>query len=257
MNARDFCPWARQEILAGRTAIVSSLAQLPAAAARDEETYERFGIKSALTMPLATGAGPAIGALSFNTTRAEHEWPAAMVKRLHLVAEVFANALARKHADETLRESEGRLTLATNTAGAGLWVMDPDGSVWASARSFVTAAIAALDPTDNLLHVYSAGHGPILYCDASEGRTLVWDSDNFPLGIFSPMNAGPSRCRPMAPGDMVLLTTDGFFEWEDTEGAQYGIERLRRFLEQHRGATPESIIRGLYEDVRAFAGGTA
>jgi PAS domain-containing protein len=59
-----------------------------------------------------------------------------MVKRLHLVAEVFANAIARKRADETLRESERRLQLATDAAGAGLWVMDPDGrSVWASAKT--------------------------------------------------------------------------------------------------------------------------
>jgi hypothetical protein len=42
MNARDFCPWARDEIVTGRTVIVSSLAQLPAAAARDKETYERL-----------------------------------------------------------------------------------------------------------------------------------------------------------------------------------------------------------------------
>jgi hypothetical protein len=54
-----------------------------------------------------------------------------MVKRLHLVAEVFANAIARKRADETLRESEGRLKLATDAAGAGLWIMDQDGSLWA------------------------------------------------------------------------------------------------------------------------------
>jgi serine phosphatase RsbU (regulator of sigma subunit) len=61
----------------------------------------------------------------------------------------------------------------------------------------------------------------------------------------------------MEPGDMLLLATDGFFEWENPEGEQYGIERLRRFLEQHRGSTPETIIRALHDDVRAFARGTA
>jgi serine phosphatase RsbU (regulator of sigma subunit) len=71
------------------------------------------------------------------------------------------------------------------------------------------------------------------------------------------MNAGPSRRRAMEPGDMLLLVTDGFFEWENPQGEQYGIDRLRRFLEQHRESAPESIIRALHQDVRAFARGTA
>jgi PAS domain S-box-containing protein len=46
------------------------------------------------------------------------------VQRLQLVAQVFANALARKRADEALRESEARLSLAAASAGAGLWELD-------------------------------------------------------------------------------------------------------------------------------------
>ena len=69
------------------------------------------------------GASP-VGALGFNTTRAERDWPDALVKRLQLVAQVFANALARKRADEALRESEERLALAADSAEAGLWVLD-------------------------------------------------------------------------------------------------------------------------------------
>ena len=50
------------------------------------------------------GGKPPIGALGFNTTRAERDWPGALVKRLQLIAQIFINALARKRADEQLRK---------------------------------------------------------------------------------------------------------------------------------------------------------
>ena len=46
------------------------------------------------------------------------------MNRLRLVAQVFANALARRRAERTLRESEERLSLAVDSAGAGLWTLD-------------------------------------------------------------------------------------------------------------------------------------
>ena len=49
------------------------------------------------------------GALNFDVTREEREWPAELVSRLKLVADVFANALARKRDEQALRESEEQL----------------------------------------------------------------------------------------------------------------------------------------------------
>ena len=60
-------------------------------------------------LPLSTGGGPTFGALNFDVTREEREWPAELVSRLKLVAQVFANALARKRDDRALRESEAQL----------------------------------------------------------------------------------------------------------------------------------------------------
>ena len=54
------------------------------------------------------GGAPPVGALAFNSLRAQRDWPDVLVQRLQLVAQVFANALARKRADLALRESEER-----------------------------------------------------------------------------------------------------------------------------------------------------
>jgi two-component system, LuxR family, sensor kinase FixL len=62
--------------------------------------------------------------VAFNTTRSERDWPDALVKRLQLVAQIFANALARKRADQDLRESEARMAAGTDLAGLGYYEVD-------------------------------------------------------------------------------------------------------------------------------------
>jgi PAS domain S-box-containing protein len=73
--------------------------------------------------------------LGFNTTRAQRKWPEALVERLQLVAQIFANALARARAEQVLRESEERMTLATDVANLGAWGWNIDqDEVWGSKR---------------------------------------------------------------------------------------------------------------------------
>jgi PAS domain S-box-containing protein len=114
MNAQDYFPWCRRQLEQGKIVSVSSMADLPAEAIRDRETWRHYGIKTSLTLPMSVGDGPPIGALSFNTVRTERAWPEAIVKRLQLVSQVFTNALARKRAELELVKSEQRLRLITN-----------------------------------------------------------------------------------------------------------------------------------------------
>lgn len=115
MKDDDF-PWVRQEILAGRVVAHRSLADMPDAAAKDREAGRKIGIKSHLTLPLSLGGDSPIGILGFNTTRKERTWPPHMVERLKFVAEIFANALARKKADHDLRESQDQSRRAMEQA---------------------------------------------------------------------------------------------------------------------------------------------
>ena len=116
--------------------IAVSTEEAPPEAARDQEVWRYYGIKSVLSFPLSVGGAASIGALSFATMREERTWPEPVVKQLQLLAQVFANAIARKRADGELRESAARLGLATNAAGAGLWIMNAEsGDVWVSEKT--------------------------------------------------------------------------------------------------------------------------
>jgi signal transduction histidine kinase len=115
MEADNF-PWVRQEILSGRAVILRSLDEMPDEASKDREITRLSGIRSSLCLPLSLGGDAPIGILCFNTTRKERIWPPELVGRLKLVAEIIANALARKKADYDLRESIEAKRLAMQQA---------------------------------------------------------------------------------------------------------------------------------------------
>ena len=133
---QEHYPYYLQQVLTGRTVGFSSPEELPAEAAVDLKYARLLGIKSNLCLPLSVGGEPPVGALALNTLRAQRDWPDALVKRLQLVAQIFTTALARKRADQALRESELRLSLAAESAEAGLWELDcRTGIFWATEKA--------------------------------------------------------------------------------------------------------------------------
>ncbi len=133
MDAQEYFPWCLEQVLAGKLIAVSSMDDLPPEAARDKEVWRHYGVKTTLTIPLSAGGGPLIGVLSFNNMKDERPWPKVLVKRLHLVAQILANAIIRKQSDQILQESEERLSLATSAAGLGVWMWDVSrNEVWAT-----------------------------------------------------------------------------------------------------------------------------
>jgi transcriptional regulator with GAF, ATPase, and Fis domain len=100
---RDF-PWVHQTLLRGGIVRFATLEELPAEAARDKEAFRAIQQKSNLIFPLAS-TGRVFGALSFGTLAAEREWPDILVQRLQLMADIFANALARQQSELALRRA--------------------------------------------------------------------------------------------------------------------------------------------------------
>ena len=135
MTADEHFPWCLEHVGAGDV-IACSTEQLPAEAARDQEVWRHYSIKSSLVIPLSAGGESPIGVVSFNTIKKERSWPEPLIKQLQLVVQIFTHALARKHADLKLRESEERLRLATNAAESGLWDMEVDtNDVWVTPKT--------------------------------------------------------------------------------------------------------------------------
>ena len=96
-------PWSIERVFEARESVVfARLAELPPAAARDREGFDRLGIKSGVVRPLIVN-DQVIGALVFGALEAPRQWPPELVDRLGLVSKLVASALARHRAEAELR----------------------------------------------------------------------------------------------------------------------------------------------------------
>ncbi len=109
MDASQFFPWATRKVRDGEPVIITKLTDLPPEAGRDQESFSAYGTKSTVLVPLSVGKGPVFGLLGFAATREERHWTNADVDQFRLIAQVFANALARKQAEQTLRMNAEQL----------------------------------------------------------------------------------------------------------------------------------------------------
>jgi signal transduction histidine kinase len=108
-------PWTAAKVLGGRVVRFDSPDDIPRRAALDRENYQRVGLRSNVIVPLMVG-GHALGGLSFASLVGVPDWTPAKVRRLKLVASVFANALMRKRAvleRRNLLEEHSRLSRAS------------------------------------------------------------------------------------------------------------------------------------------------
>ncbi len=133
--ANEAFPWSLKKMYEGKPLVIQT-ESLPPEAAKDQEMRRFFGVKTSVGIPLSVGTGSIMGFISFDNLKEEQTWSESVVKRLQLIGQIFANALARKRSDFQLRESRERLSMATDAAGVGLWVMEADtGAVWATPQT--------------------------------------------------------------------------------------------------------------------------
>ncbi len=119
---------------------------------------------------------------------------------------------------------------------------------------FVTAYFGVLDPKRHVIDYLSAGHGPLLHYVAEAGRCVEIGATTVPLGILDELDETPGTPLCLSVGDMVILVTDGFFEWADETKEQYGIERLMDVIHASRDFSSCEIIERMRAAVTLFGG---
>jgi signal transduction histidine kinase len=92
-----------------------------------------------LTIPLVAG-DRILGGATFRRADADGAWPEPLVQRLRLVAEVFANALARKRSESALRASELMKSAILASLSSQVAVLDREGRVIAVNESWTRLA---------------------------------------------------------------------------------------------------------------------
>jgi serine phosphatase RsbU (regulator of sigma subunit) len=121
---------------------------------------------------------------------------------------------------------------------------------------FVTFVAAICAPGNSQVELLSAGHGPLFFYTLHHDRFDAMKAHGMPLGITSRLVTDPPQMLVLDSGDMLVLATDGFFEWENPQGEQFGVGRLEATIRAARERPASEIIATLYAAVIAFSNGT-
>jgi len=121
-------------------------------------------------------------------------------------------------------------------------------------RRFATIAFGQIDG-DGRLKLTSAGHNPT-YLLKADGTLSKLDKGGLMVGIFPGLSYDEDQVV-LAPGDRLILYSDGVTEAESSSTEQYEEARLEECLRGSSTGTPDDIVRTLIESVRTFADGYA
>ena len=106
---------------------------------------------------------------------------------------------------------------------------------------YITALCATVELRRGLLHLANAGHEPPLLVPA-DGGPITWLEGSGPLlGAFTRLDLVEQTIR-LAPGDLVLLYTDGVTDAQASSGERFGDERLLEAVEAARGGTAAEVV---------------
>ncbi len=121
---------------------------------------------------------------------------------------------------------------------------------------FATFVAAVCDERNSAVQLFSAGQGPLLAYSSSKNAFTEVQTHSIPLGLMPEFEAAEPAVLHMDAGDLIVLLTDGFIEWRNNTGHEFGIERVKEAVRRATDLKPDDIIRELYASVRAFASGT-
>lgn len=119
---------------------------------------------------------------------------------------------------------------------------------------YFTILLALVTLETGEMRFVQAGH-PHPAIQRADGRLEFLGTGGLPVGLIpeARFEAGEAR---LAPGDRILLASDGITECPSPSDEQLGEEGLGRLMERNAGVRGETFLETLIADLIAFAGGS-
>ena len=137
-----------------------------------------------------------------------------------------------------------------NDASRIVHSMNKQASRGNDAGMFVTLFVGVLDLSTGMLRYCNAGHEHPLVVTGKSVRTLNAKS-SLPIGAMEETRYVEQETQ-LAPGDMVMLFTDGLTEAMNSENALFGRERVAQVIS---GETPQQLLDNMSQSVAGFVRG--
>ncbi len=122
------------------------------------------------------------------------------------------------------------------------------------AGRFITAWIGLLDSSAHTLLTFSAGQAPLLHYHASDQSIEVLGAEAMPFGILEDMDAEIPPARPLEPGDLFVVLSDGFYEAARPSGEQFGEKRICDIVRSSAGQSAAELIQTIRAAMEEFTG---
>jgi len=122
-----------------------------------------------------------------------------------------------------------------------------------SPERFVTLFYAVYDPARRELTWTNAGHCPAL-CLRADGELVRLESLTMPAGITRAM-APLQETMVMAPGDLLLINSDGIPEAANAQQEEFGEQRFENVVQENRNLGAAQLCGAILDCVREFSGG--
>jgi phosphoserine phosphatase len=120
---------------------------------------------------------------------------------------------------------------------------------------FITAFVGLLDASTHRMRFHSGGQGPILHFQALTGTCVRHKPTSFPLAAMPLVSLRPAVVLEMMPGDILVLFSDGIYEYRDARGEEFGEERVLDLLRAHHEKPMTGLSAVVFDSVLAFAKG--
>jgi serine phosphatase RsbU (regulator of sigma subunit)/anti-sigma regulatory factor (Ser/Thr protein kinase) len=121
---------------------------------------------------------------------------------------------------------------------------------------FITAQAVFLGPQSRTLSYASAGHCPMVVLAADDGGHRFLDEGGLPLGV-SAGEVYSASTATLAPGERLLLTTDGILEAPDDRGSELGLEGFAAMARDLRALPTQAFCSALLARIEARDAGRA
>ena len=118
---------------------------------------------------------------------------------------------------------------------------------------FVTLIAVLLDPNTHTATMVNAGHMSPMHrhADGSVDEPIVEEAD-LPLGVMEGVEY--EQCEvTLQPGDSLTMYTDGINEAMNSDDEEYGIDAIRKHVEE-KDASVQELGETILSDVRQFIG---
>ena len=120
---------------------------------------------------------------------------------------------------------------------------------------FITAFVGLLDTTTHRMRFHSGGQGPILHFLAESQTCACHPPTSFPLGAMHLTLQPAATTLDMQPGDILVLLSDGIYEYRSAHDDDYGQERVQALVREHHRKPVAELAAILLDSVHQFAAG--